>query len=116
MSRTLWGVDGHMVALPLIMWIGTGHRADLVLTEYRGPTVDDLLDGLPERVAGFVEGIVGEATGANEDAAIDRKRFAAQIRGPLREALTSCADLTRADWVPTGRTMTVAEARERGAM
>ena len=104
-DATLWSIQGEPVGLPLDAWVSSGHPDTIVIAEYRPPKADDLLDGLLQQFAELVD-----------DAArvVDRQLFIAEMRRPLREALALCVDMSCAAWVPTGRTMTVGEARAKG--
>lgn len=117
-TRTMWAMarddhdDSGECAL-VAYWCGAGLGDDEVLLEVRDPTPDDLPD-LAGEVAWSVSAWLGDEldlSHAEGCPVLDCDAFADDIRDALMAALRRHVDLSEAAMQPTGRKMTVGEAK-----
>ena len=115
-DETLWGAEGREWFLDsLAVLIEDDSLADdVLLYEFRRPELRDLSD-YASQVADLIQDLLGEdedlATETGGCPVLDELAFAATIRSALAAALAAHVDMSEAAWQPTGRTMTVGEAR-----
>lgn len=115
-DETLWSAEGREWFLDsLAVFIEDDSLADdVVLNECRPPEPRDLPDYASD-IADMVQTWLREserlATDDGDVPLLDQQAFAATIRSALADALAEHVDLSQAAWQPTGRVMTVGEAR-----
>lgn len=115
MADIMWAAVGRewvLAALPVIAEDDDLRDSD-ALREYREPTAGDLPDYAAE-IADAVQDWMREDQGLSSDdgwPCLNEQAFAAAIREAVASALAEHTDFSEATWQPTGRTMTVGEAR-----
>lgn len=112
----MWFIEGRELefgSLEVLVRDGAIDDSEL-LFECRPPEPRDLPDFAIE-VADLIHELLGEdedlVTETGGCPVLDEHAFAAAIRSALAAALAEHVDLSEAAWQPTGRTMTVGEAR-----